>query len=417
MKNNAVRYLALKYLMGRKSRGISHAHYLSLAGISLGILALLCVSSVMNGFRSDIRGRIVGTFSEFRLSAPPGKTVTNYPEILRQMESLGFSAAPVIRTELLIKQGQVILPTQCIGIDLDKQRQVSEMLLPAKQVSGDSSQGILAGKLEAESFSEAGIALGAGLASQLGTYLNDEVQVLSPMFTVPTAFGLIPRVRYQKVQAIFAAGMPEYDQSFSYVSFPVAEFFSGYQNEADHLEIKLPHGMKPHKAMQILINNFPQYRIEDWSSFDSSLFAAMRFEKAIMFVIMLFMFIIASFNLTGNLLKTISQKKRELGLLKALGLTDHRLQGLFLFQALFLCSLGIVIGLGLGSILLIIQQHSGLIKLSMGDGTGVALPVKLLFTDYLLIIAVSYLLTLLSILIPLRRLKLINAVELLRRNV
>ena len=132
---------------------------------------------------------------------------------------------------------------------------------------------------------------------------------------------------------------------------------------------------------------------------------------------MLFMFIIASFNLTGNLLKTISQKKRELGLLKALGLTDKDLQTLFLLQALFLCTVGIIAGLGFGSILLLIQKYTGIVKLGLGGGEAIILPVKFLFTDYLLIVVVAYLITCLSVLLPLKRLNKINAVELIKRTV
>ncbi|HPM04090.1 MAG TPA: FtsX-like permease family protein [Candidatus Cloacimonas sp.] len=416
MKNNAVHYLAFKYLQGRKSRGINPAHYLSLAGISLGVLALLCVSSVMNGFRSDIQARIVGTFSELRLSAKNSQPLADYPDLLSKLENLGFKAAPVIRTELLLKQGQVVTPALCIGIDLKKQQAVSATLVSAAP-NNEMQQGIIAGIAEQQSFEQTGIILGAGLASQLGVYLNDEIQVLSPLFNVPTAFGMIPRVRYLKVQAIFAAGMPEYDQNYCYLPLSHAGFFSGQNGTVDHLEIKLPRDMKLGKAASILKNQFPGYRIEDWSSFDSSLYAAMRFEKIIMFIIMLFMFIIASFNLTGNLLKTISQKKRELGLMKALGLKELDLQRVFLNQALLLCSLGIVLGLGVGTLLLLLQKGSGLIKLGMGDGSAITLPVQFQFVDYLLIVSVSYLLTLLSVLMPLRKIKTINAVELLRRAV
>lgn len=415
--NNSVYYLAIKYLKGRKAHGISRNHYLSLIGIALGVLALLCVSSVMNGFRSDIRKRIVGTFSQIRLSAEEGKTLAHYPQIMDKLQTMGFTSAPIIRTELLVKNGQVVLPSLCFGIDLIRQRKVSSNLTKTSAKSGDAMQGLVAGSLEPQSFNADGIALGAGLASQLGVYLNDEIQVLSPVFNVPSAFGMLPKVRYLKVQSIFAAGMPEYDQSYSYISLSNAEFFAAYQAEVDYLEIMAPPQMSSEKALRRVKTAFPQNRIEDWSSFDSSLYAAIRFEKFIMFIIMLFMFIIASFNLTGNLLKTISQKKRELGLLKALGLNDQYLQKLFLIQALALCTIGIVLGLGLGSLLLLVQQHTGLIKLGMGDGAAMALPVKLLASDYLLIIFVCYALTVLSVLLPLRRIRNINAVQLIRRAV
>jgi len=417
MNNNSVYYLAIKYLKGRKARGVSRAHYLSLAGITLGVLALLCVASVMNGFRSDIRKRIVGTFSQIRLSAPEGKTLTEYPATMAKLAAMRFKTAPIIRTELLIKYGQVVLPTLCFGIDLNRQRVVSDNLEKTQSSKPGIMQGIVAGNLEENSFEADGIALGAGLAAQLGVYLNDEVQVLSPVFNVPSAFGMLPRVRFLRVQAIFAAGMPEYDQSYSYIPLSTAEFFALDTTGADYLEIMAPSNQNPEKALRKLKAGFPQYQIEDWSSFDSSLYSAIRFEKFIMFIIMLFMFIIASFNLTGNLLKTLSQKKRELGLLKALGLSDKNLQKLFLIQALALCTIGIVLGLGLGTLLLLVQQHTGLIKLGMGDGAAMVLPVKLLIADYLLIIFVSYLLTVLSVLLPLGRIKHINAVQLIRRTV
>ncbi len=416
MKNNSVIYLAFKYLSGRKTRGLSRSHYLSLAGISLGVMALICVSSVMNGFRYDIRNRIVGTFSEIRLSNIDGSTIATYPQLVKQLQAKGFHASPVVRNELLLKRGFVIIPSLSFGIDLPLQQSVSGTLQKPEMKGEEVMQGIVAGKLDTTDFRQGGIVLGAGLAAKLGAYLGDDIQVLSPMFSVPTAFGMIPKVRYLKVLAIFTAGMPEYDQSYSYIPFSEACFFASGSDAADYIEIKTPSFSHSQRYLHQLRNLFPDYQLEDWSSFDSSLYAAVRFEKFIMFVIMLFMFIIASFNLTGNLLKAISQKKRELGLLKALGLSDRDLQRLFMIQSLILCSLGIIIGLGAGSALLLLQKYTSLVKLGMGDTGAITLPVKMMAVDYLLITVVAYVITVLSILVPLQRIGKINAVELIRRT-
>jgi lipoprotein-releasing system permease protein len=416
MKNNSITYLAKKYLSGRKTRGISRNHYLSLAGIGLGVLALICVSSVMNGFRADIRSRIVGTYSEIRLSGKDGKTVPEYDKLVEKLEQQGFNAAPVVRNELLIKRGYVVMPTLCFGIDLAKQKKVSATLNQPTKNNNEIVHGLVAGSLNPADFEAGGIALGAGLAAQLGVYLGDEIQLISPMFNIPTAFGMIPQVRFLKVQAIFAAGMPEYDQSYSYIPLGEAQFFATYADEVDYLDIKTPSFERSRRYQNTLQQQYPQYQLEDWSSFDSSLYGAIRFEKFIMFIIMLFMFIIASFNLTGNLLKTISQKKRELGLLKALGLSDRNLQTMFMLQSLMLCTIGIILGLGLGTLLLLLQQHYGIIKLGMGNSDAITLPVKLALQDYLIVIFVSYLITVLSVLVPLKRIRKINAVELIRRT-
>jgi len=145
MKNNSVIYLAFKYLSGRKVRGLSPTHYLSLAGISLGVMALICVSSVMNGFRYDIRNRIVGTFSEIRLSNNDGTTIANYPQLVKQLEAKGFNASPVVRNELLLKRGFVVVPSLSFGIDLPLQQQVSGTLLKPDVKGDDVMQGLVAG--------------------------------------------------------------------------------------------------------------------------------------------------------------------------------------------------------------------------------------------------------------------------------
>ncbi|MCB5269513.1 MAG: FtsX-like permease family protein [Candidatus Cloacimonadaceae bacterium] len=407
-KNDSVWYLARKYLAARSRFGIGSAHLFTLLGISLGVMALITVSSVMNGFREDIGKRIIGTLSEMRLSGNDGSALSGYPQILDRIEAQGFEAAPVVRTELLLRNDRAAVPAICFGIDPTRQRDVSPVLHTAL-----GEEGIIAGSIDAPSFNSSGIALGAGLAQALGVYLDDEIQLISPHFNIPTAFGLLPRVQKLQVVAIFAAGMPEYDQSYSYIPLSVAQSFNSYGDEIDYIEIRSGNPEHSNRHIKTLSKLLPDYRLEDWSSFDSSLYSAIRFEKYLMFVILLFMFIIASFNLTGSLLKLISQKKRELGLLKALGLEDRDLRKLFLYQGLMLCSLGIILGLMLASLLLIIQDRTGLVKLD----DAIVLPVKLQVADFILVIIVSYIITILSVQLPLRKLKSINAVELIRRNI
>ncbi len=409
-KNASIYFLARKYLAGRSPIGISRAHILTLLGIALGVMALITVSSVMNGFREDIRGRIIGTLSEMRLSSPDGAPLRDQDELLKRLHAEGFAAAPVIRAELLLRNDQASAPAVVFGVDPKLQRQVSPVL--RRQESASALQGVIAGDFNPQSFNAGGIALGSGLASELGVYIGDEVQLISPLFTVPSPFGLLPRIRQLKVTAIFSAGMPEYDQSYAYIPMSVAASFLSYQDQVDYIEIRSGNPQQSHKHQRHLQDIFPRHQIEDWSSFDASLYSAIRFEKFLMFVILLFMFIIASFNLTGSLLKIITQKKQELGLLKALGYEDRQLRRLFLTQAMMLCSLGILLGVILSTILLLIQDSTGLVKLD----AAIILPVKIQLTDYLLVIGVSYILTWLSVQMPLHYLKKINAVELIRRN-
>ncbi|MDD4686645.1 MAG: ABC transporter permease [Candidatus Cloacimonetes bacterium] len=409
-KNISIPFLAKKYLAGRSRLGVSRSHILTLCGIALGVMALITVSSVMNGFREDIRERIIGTLSEMRLSNKDRAPINNYRYLEGRIQKLGYSAAGVVRSELVIKNGDRNTPALVFGIDALKQSKLSPVLNP--QQSEKNIHGIIAGSISSKAFMERGLAIGSGLAAELGIYVGDKVQIISPIFNIPTPFGLLPKVQVLEVMAVFSAGMPEYDQSYCFVPLHVAQSFNGYQDEVDYIEIRSEDPIKSRKHQKHLQPLFEDYLIEDWSSFDASLYGAIRFEKYLMFIVLLFMFIIASFNLTGSLLKTISFKQSELGLLKALGYTDRDLRRLFMLQAMMLCTIGIVIGVVFSSIILYIQHQTGLVKLDQA----IILPVQIQIGDYCLVIAVSYLLTWLSILLPLKRLNKVNAVELIRRK-
>ncbi len=416
MSNKSIFFLARHFLSGQKSRFISRGHILTLCGITLGVMALVIVSSVMNGFRSDMQSRIIGTLSEIRISSRTSASIENYQEVLDACRGLGYSAAPIIRNELLLRLDDIIEPTLSFGIDYELQREVSQTLKPIPGAELDSArQGMLVGVVKPEDFTQGGILLGSGLAYRLNAVLGDEIQILSPMFTEPTAFGLLPRIRSVKVMGIFAAGMPEYDNMYSYIPLEMASYFRGSPG-LDFIEIKTSKPAQIKRSREALSKALPELEVKDWSSFDPSLYNAIRFEKAMMFVIMLFMYIIASFNLTGNMMKTIAQKRQELGLLKAIGYRETELRQLFLLQSLVLSTIGIVVGIGLALLLLGLQMHFDLVKLTISAGDYISLPVDLQILDFILVIVVAYAISILSILFPLRQLHHIDTIKLLRRN-
>lgn len=412
--NRAVSWLAGRYLRGRNARIVSKNHYLTLAGITLGVLALLCVSSVMNGFREDIGLRISGTLSQIRMRSMDSGGISNPDSLISVLKDSGIAASAVIRNELLAKKGTVVLPAFCFGIDADDHKRVSRALNPLSDNGMGLRQGLIAGTASQQALDADGIILAAGLAGGLGLYLGDEIQLISPRFNIPTAFGMIPRVKTFKVMGVFESAMPEYQQSYAYVSLENAKFFSG-KSTVDQLDLRAGDFSQSEALSKTLQKKFPQYKVEPWSRFDASLYSAIRFEKMLMFTIMLLMYVIASFNLTGNMLKSIAQKKKELGLLKAIGFRDKDLSSLFLRQSLFLSSFGILLGLVLASLLLWLQSNYGFVKLAAGDDFTV-LPVKVFWQDYVVVVIASYTITLLSVLLPLRRLREVDPIALIRQH-
>lgn len=415
-RNKGKLWLALRYLKGQGRGFIHRSHWLTIAGITLGVTALICVGGVMNGLRADIRNRVTSTLSEIRITARGGEAISGYQSLVDSLDGMGYKTAPVIRSDLVIKKEDQIFSTQCFGIDPKRHIHISAALGPKTLTSYGYNLGILEGDVGNLNFKDGGIALGASLATSMRVKVGDEIQLLSPVFDVPTAFGLLPRVRTMHVAAIFSTGMPDYDYSFSFVSLEEAGFFKDYDGEVDYIEVKTPDATAPEAHTKRIRKHFKDWKVEDWGAYDASLYSAIRFEKYLMFVIMLFMYVIASFNLTGSMLKTIAQKRRELGLLKAFGYRGSDLSGLFLRQALILSSLGIALGLIISTLLLLLQKRFELISMGTGDFGALPLPVVFSWKDYLSVVLASFGITLISVLLPLRRLKRINPIELIRKT-
>lgn len=432
--NNSIRLISSRFLLTPQGK-IQGRHWLTFAGIALGVFALLTVSSVMNGFDRDMRSRIIGTRSEIRVSGLSGAPLTGYMSLIEKLNSNRYIAgyAPVIRNELMLVNGSSMAATVNFGINFSRQQKVSPVLRPipidSAAPAGQWQQGIIQGSANLLRFEQQGIILGVDLASDLNVVVGDTIQMVSALGSIPTPMGLMPRTATVKVTAILVAGMPEYDKLYSYVPLDVARQFSSQTaapaimdmpvrdyGQIDILEIKTTNPRKIQAIAAELQKDFPQFKIEDWSSFDSSLYSAMHFEKYIMLTILGLMFIIASFNMSSNIYKTIIQKKKSIGILKTIGFQNRELMQLFYFQGLVVGCSGILCGIILSSTFLLIQRQFGLIQLPVGNMPNLVLPVDLRWADFLLIPLVSFILTWFSIYLPARKAMQINPIALIRHS-
>jgi lipoprotein-releasing system permease protein len=328
----------------------------------------------------------------------------------------------------MLVNGSSLAATVNFGIDLRMQQKVSPVLRPIPlqptASAGQWQQGIIQGSANLSGFERDGIILGIDLASDLNVVVGDTIQMVSPLGSIPTPIGLMPRSASVVVQAIHIAGMPEYDKLYSYVPLNVARLFSSQTatsamadfGQIDILEIKTANPRKIKSIAAELQKSYPMFLIEDWSSFDSSLYSAMHFEKYIMLTILGLMFIIASFNMSSNIYKTIIQKKKSIGILKTIGFQNRELMQLFYFQGLVVGTSGILCGIILSSAFLLLQQQFGLIQLPVGNMPNLVLPVDLRWADFLLIPLVSFILTWFSIYLPARKAMLINPIALIRNS-
>lgn len=418
--NHSKNWIARKFVVSPSGR-IHGRHWLTFTGIALGVFALLSVSSVMNGFDKDMRQRIIGTRSELRLSQPDSSPLPNFQEILKRLKShyAVKAVSPVVRNELMLVKGSAMAATVCFGIDLILQQEVSPVLSPlsAEELNRPSShwiQGIVSGRPTPERFDENGILLGHDLAQSINAFVGDSLQLIAPLGTIPTPLGLLPRSRPVRVAGIFIAGMPEYDRLYSYVPLSVGQYFSGYADEIDHFDLKSANPKRLFQTTRLLQKDFPAFRVENWSSFDTGLYSAMRFEKYLMLIVLGLMFVLASFNMMGNIFKTIVQKRKAIGILKTIGYQDSELVGVFMRQGLFIGLAGIMAGVLLALVLLTVQSEFSLVQLPVGNMPKLILPVDMRPADFIAIPLVALAVICFSIYLPARQAGKINPISLIR---
>lgn len=421
--NRSIGLLTRRLLTNPKGR-ISGRHWLTFIGIALGVFALLTVSTVMNGFDRDMRQRIIGTRAEIRIDNKDASPLIDYPGLLSALERHPSvqAAAPVVRNELMLVKGSAMAATVCFGIDLEQHRKVSPVLLPLtdeqlRQANRQWVQGIVNGAPQPADLEQNGIILGSELALSLGAVRGDTLALISPLGTVPTPFGLLPRTRQVTVVGIFIAGMPEYDRLYSYISLAGGQFFSGYDDEIDHIDLKTNHPNRLFRTTEILQTAFPAYRVQNWSAFDTSLFNAMHFEKYLMLAVLSLMFVIAAFNMSGNIYRSIVLKRRTIGVLKTVGYRDAELVKLFFRQGLVVAIAGIVTGILAALLFIRLQARFELIQLPVGGMPNLVLPVFPKLADFILITLAALFVSGISIWLPSRQAAAIDPILLIRETV
>lgn len=400
--------LALRYLKGRHKILFSFSNLLSLGGIVIGVFSLLVVSSVMNGFNSDMRRRVIGSKAQIKIHRADYSPMTNYQTVvdkITEQEKI-LAAAPVCESELMIQKGQNLAASICFGIDFNRHQKITEIF-----------RKIVVGVPEQADLENNGIIIGLELSLSLNATVGEYITVMSPLGTEPSPFGLLPRSRKLKVVGIFSSGMPEYDRVYTYISLQNAQFFMGLDSSVTQIEVKTTNPASSYaisRRLQSLLGK--EFIVEDWSEFDANLFNAMKMEKLVMFLVLALMIIIASFNVTGNFIRLITEKKAEIGILKAMGASDRDIIRIFLTAGLLIGIIGSLIGLTSSFLLLWAQQRWQFIVIPVPGFPLQWLPVELRWQDFLAVFVLALIISIVTILHPAHRTVKFNPIKMIRDN-
>jgi lipoprotein-releasing system permease protein len=398
--------LALRYLRGRHKLLFTFPNLLSLLGIIIGVFSLLVVSSVMNGMAADMQQRVLASQAEIKVYQKNYEPIQNSSELIQKIEQNESvkAASAVNEMELLLQNKNSITSTVCYGIDLHKHNQITGL-----------NDKMRIGAPDVTSFQN-GIIMGLDMSLTLNVTVGEYVRVTSPVGKRATPFGLLPKTKKLKVVGIFISGLPQYDRAISYVSLQNSHFFSETAG-VSQIEVKTKDGISSQKVDKQLQRSLGEnYVVEDWSEFEANLFNAIKMEKAVMFIVLALMILLAAFNMSGNYIKLVAEKRVEIGVLKAMGASDRDVVKIFVNIGAIIGILGTLIGLFLAGVVIFLQAKFQIVQIPVSGFPMAGLPVAVRWSDFVLVPVIAIIISFLATLNPAGKTAKIDPIKTIRDN-
>ena len=356
--------IAWRYLRSRRgSRLLSLISVIAIGGVAIGVSALIVIMGVMTGLQDDLREKILIGSPDVRvLSYGSDMVLKEWAPVLEKVrhEPGVVAAAPFVLTKALVGAGHKysdgayvmgILPTGEGGPPVTSIR--------SHATGGDFRFATTDGR-------KLGAVIGARLANRLGVYPGVDSITLTTVGSEvsPVTGAPVPREKHLEVTGIFETGMYEYDNGYVFVALPVAQELAGLHGDVTGLELRTTDRWAARDvAARIARSLGYPFRTDDWQSQNSSLFQALKLEKAGMTLILMLIILVAAFNIVGTLTMVVADKTKEIGILRAMGLRAAAIRRIFLAQGFMIGVIGTAVGLALGLAASVALDRFHLIKL------------------------------------------------------
>jgi len=418
-------FVSLRYLRAkRKQVFVSVITFISVAGIFLGVAALIIVLAVMNGFETDLRNKILGINSHIVLMEYNG-TMKQYPQVIKNIEDVPgvVASTPFIYSQAMVKSGNSASGVVLRGLLVESAFQVIT-LGKMKEGKMDFLQ---ADRRPAEQIDPGlvnlpGIIVGKELAKNLGIFLYEPISIVSPTGMV-TPMGMIPRMKRFLVVGIFDSGFYEYDSTLTFVSLKDCQEFLNMGDLVTGVEIRVNDIYKADVIAKTIERKlgFP-YWARNWMEMNKNLFAALRLEKRVMFIILSLIVLVAAFNIITTLIMVVMEKNKDIAILKSMGATARSIMKIFILQGVIIGVIGTLLGalggitvaLNLSKISLFVENLLG-VKILPGDVYYLSeLPSRINYGDVSIIIVGSLAICFLSTIYPSWRASKLDPAEALR---
>ncbi|UCD47770.1 MAG: lipoprotein-releasing ABC transporter permease subunit [Deltaproteobacteria bacterium] len=402
-------FIGLKYLLAkRKQTFISIITAISVAGVAVGVMALIIVLAVMNGFEKELKDRILGATAHIHVTNLEGSISDPFALAQRVGTMDGITAAsPYIFSQVMISSGTATTGAILRGVDVATVGKVTRL-----------PQEIRKGKIEDLDRKTTnglhGMILGKELAANLGVSPGDIVEVLVPGGNI-TPMGAFPGVATFRVAGFSESGMYEYDSSFAYVSLKEAGRIMGMEGRATGIEVKVGDIYQAGRiASRLRVELGYPYWAKDWMQSNRNLFSALKLEKVVMFIILVLIVMVAAFNIISTLIMVVMDKTKDIAVLMTLGATRRMIRKIFALEGLLIGVAGTFAGTVLGVLLCYLLRRYQFIRLPSDVYYISTLPVDLSPAILLLVGTCSIVICFLATLYPSRQASLVDPAEAIR---
>jgi len=335
------RAVAFRYLRARKGeRFVSVIAVFSLVGIALGVATLIIVMAVMNGFRQELLGRILGLNGHLGVYAADDSGLRDFDDIAARIRGLPgiVSATPIV-------EGQVLFTSEAGGATGGLARGIRPDDLRARP--------LIAGNIRAGSLDRFGqedtIVVGSRLARRLGLRVGERITLVSPQGRA-TVVGTVPRLKAYEIVATFEAGMQEYDSGYVFLPLEAAQLYFRQQGAATQVEVFVQDPSRVRTEARAIFSALQgrPVRVLDWQQNNSSFFNAVLVQRNVMFLILTLIIVVAAFNIVSSMIMLVKDKAQDIAVLRTVGATRGAILRIFLLAGGSIGVSGTLIGFALG---------------------------------------------------------------------
>ncbi len=398
---NTELFIARRYLRSKNRKFFSLSTSIAIGGIFVGVAALLITLSMMNGFQNELRRRILGGTPHITVRRYFNEPLADHEAITTELSKLPFvrGLAPVVWQKSIMRFKKQIDGVAIRGVDAALEKNITE--IGHKMIDGIFEL-------------DGGCVLGTELAHNLKVNVGDTLIVASPF---GEHLGLLPRAKKVVLKGIFDFGYYDYNSTIAYMDIKDVQSLFEMGNSVSGIEVSVDDVYKtPHYSEVIDEELGYPYRAVDWIDTNRSVFAALKLEKIITFIVLTLIILVAGFNIVGTLVNMVKKKTREIGILRSYGFTSSGIMRIFIYHGSMIGILGTLIGLIFAFLACSILSRYQFVNLPGEVYFIETLPVEMSFHDFVVTALAAIIISFLATIYPAKRATQLTTVEALRNE-